>query len=49
METCCPECGALWSNGVTCADHFYQFGYWELADVEHLGGVHHLMVLSFHL
>lgn len=49
METRCPECGANWSSGVTCQDHFYQFGYWELADMAQLGVVHHLMVLSYHL
>jgi Family of unknown function (DUF5946) len=49
MENRCPECGANWSSGVTCQDHFYQMGYWEMADIEHLGVVHHLMVLSYHL
>lgn len=34
---------------MTCQDHFHQFGYWELADLENLGSVHHLMVLSYHL
>ncbi len=48
-EPVCPECGADWSNGVTCEDDFHQFGFWELADLEHLGSVHHLMVLSYHL
>ncbi|HVU13156.1 MAG TPA: DUF5946 family protein [Phototrophicaceae bacterium] len=49
MESKCPECRADWSNGSTCEDDFHQFGYWELADFEHLGVVHHLMVLSYHL
>ena len=49
METQCPECGAEWSNGVTCQDYFHQFGFWEMADIEHLGVVHHLMVLCYHL
>ena len=49
MAAMCPECGADWSSGVTCEDDFHQFGYWELADLEHLGSVHHLMVLSYHL
>ncbi len=48
-EAKCPECGADWSSGVTCEDNFHQFGYWELADMAHLGVVHHLMVLSYHL
>ena len=49
MQPHCPECGADWSNGATCEQNFHQFGYWELADLEHLGVVHHLMVLSYHL
>ena len=49
MENKCPECGADWSKGVTCEQNFHQFGFWELADLEHLGSVHHLMVLSYHL
>ena len=48
-EPICPECGADWSNGVTCEDDFHQFGFWELADLERFGSVHHLMVLSYHL
>ncbi len=49
METHCPECGAIWNDAQTCQDHFYQMGYWEMADLPHLGVVHHLMVLSYHL
>jgi len=49
MNSKCPECGADWSSGVTCEQNFHQFGFWELADLEHLGSVHHLMVLSYHL
>ncbi len=49
MQVRCPECGAIWTEGHTCEDDFYQFGYWELADMAHLGVVHHLMVLSYHL
>jgi hypothetical protein len=45
----CPECGADWSDGLTCEAAFHQFGFWELADLEHLGSVHLLMVLSYHL
>lgn len=46
MESC-PECGADWSGGEACTEHFYQMGYWEL---EHqLYDVHHLMVLCYHL
>lgn len=48
-QTFCPECGADWSGGITCTDHFHQFGFWELADLENLGVVHHLMVLGYNL
>ena len=49
MKSTCPECRADWSNGVTCEQDFHQFGFWELADLEHLGSVHHLMVLCYYL
>lgn len=45
----CLECGTLWTDGVTCQDHFYQMGYWELENPTALYEVHHLMVLSYHL
>jgi len=48
MPDTCPECGADWSQA-NCEENFHQFGYWELADLEHLGVVHHLMVLSYYL
>ena len=48
MANQCPECGADWSEA-TCEENFHQFGYWELADMENLGIVHHLMVLGYHL
>jgi hypothetical protein len=44
----CPECGALWTGGLTCQDHFHQMLYWENEFPGH-GEVHHLMVLSYHL
>jgi hypothetical protein len=49
METAkrCPECGADWSNGLTCTDHFHLMGAWELEN--QLYDVHHLMVLCYHL
>jgi hypothetical protein len=49
METVnrCPECGAVWSGGPTCTDHFYLMGAWELDN--HLYAVHHMMVLCFYL
>ncbi len=45
----CPECGADWSDGLTCEAAFHQFGFWELSDLQRFGSVHHLMVLSYHL
>ena len=44
----CPECGAAWMDGVTCHEHFYQMGYWEIENLA-LQVVHHLMVLAYHL
>jgi Family of unknown function (DUF5946) len=46
-ETRCLECGAAWTDGQTCADHFNLMGFWEL-DFQ-LYEVHHLMVLCYHL
>ncbi len=43
----CPECGADWSSGTTCTDHFHQLGFWELD--HQLYEVHHLMVLCYFL
>lgn len=48
MPDTCPECGADWSQA-TCEENFHQFLYWEQADMENLGIVHHLMVLSYYL
>lgn len=44
----CPECGTVWLEGRTCHDEFYQMLFWE-AEYPHLGEVHHLAVLCFHL
>lgn len=49
MQTTCRECGADWSDGISCEDDFHQFLYWEMGDMENLGVVHHLMVLGYHL
>jgi hypothetical protein len=46
MESC-PECGADWSGGSTCTDHFHLMSFWELD--HRLYEVHHLMVLCYHL
>jgi hypothetical protein len=43
----CPECGAEWAEGRTCAGDFHEMGGWELEYM--LYDVHHLMVLSYHL
>src|SRR5579859_4698706 len=43
----CPECGADWSSGQTCTDHFHLMGFWEQDN--RLYDVHHLMVLSYYL
>lgn len=50
METrqTCPECGAIWQEGQTCQDYFYQMLAWEHEKPENLT-VHHLMVLGYHL
>jgi hypothetical protein len=50
METIetCPECGAVWQNGKTCQDDFYQMLVWEHENPGY-GVVHHLMVLCYHL
>lgn len=48
MSDHCPECGALWREDVTCADHFYQMLFWENEDSANWA-VHHLTVLCYHL
>lgn len=42
----CPDCGAVLSGGVTCADHFHQMLAWE--QMYGLGQAHHLLVASYH-
>jgi hypothetical protein len=44
----CPECGADWTGGKSCQDHFHQLLFWEAEDPAR-GVVHHLMVLCYHL
>jgi Family of unknown function (DUF5946) len=44
----CPECGAVWQNGKTCQDDFYQMLAWEHENPGY-GEVHHLMVLCYQL
>lgn len=48
MNESCPECGALWTDNLTCRDAFHQMLYWENEDPAR-GAVHHLMVLCYHL
>lgn len=48
MEQKCPECGALWTDSLTCLDDFHQMLFWESED-NSLWEVHHLMVLCYHL
>ncbi|MEP7289389.1 MAG: DUF5946 family protein [Chloroflexota bacterium] len=45
----CHECSAIWTEDVTCENHFHQMGFWEMENLSLLGEVHHLMVLSYHL
>ena len=46
--THCPECGAPWPEGRTCADDFHQLLAWEFEDPRRWE-VHHLTVLCYHL
>lgn len=45
----CPECGAVWRDGITCLDHFHQMLAWEFEDHGGAGAVHHLSVLCYNL
>lgn len=45
--THCPACGAAWTDGQTCTDHFHLMLAWELD--HQLYDVHHLMVLCYYL
>jgi hypothetical protein len=47
-EARCPACGATWTQGVSCQDHFHQMLAWEW-DNPALLEVHHLMVLCYHI
>lgn len=44
----CPECGAIWQEGQTCQDYFYQMLAWEHEKPGNWA-VHHLTVLCYHL
>jgi len=43
----CPECGAAWEAGQTCARHFHQLLFWEAEFPGDGAEVHHLMVLCY--
>jgi hypothetical protein len=45
----CPECGAAYRDGKTCADHFHQMLAWEYANEHGVWAVHHLTVLCYYL
>ena len=45
----CPDCGAAWEGGITCAEHFHQMLFWEAEFPAYGEQVHHLMVLCYHL
>ena len=45
----CIECGAAWTGGQTCEDHFHQMLFWEAENPRAASEVHHLMVLCYHL
>lgn len=47
-QTKCPECGADWTSGQTCQDHFHQMLFWENEYPGH-GIVHNLLVLVYHM
>ncbi|HEY7123270.1 MAG TPA: DUF5946 family protein [Ktedonobacterales bacterium] len=51
METTsrCPECGAVWQDGLTCQDHFHHMLAWEAEYPDKTLAVHHLLVLCYHL
>lgn len=50
MSITCTECGAEFAlPQAACEENFHQFLYWEQADMERLGVVHHLMVLGYYL
>jgi len=44
----CPECGALWRDGITCEAHFHQMLTWEHENPANWA-VHHLTVLCYYL
>lgn len=49
MNNRCPECGAAWKDDQTCQEHFHQMLTWEAEYPDKTLGVHHLLVLCYHL
>ncbi len=45
----CAECGAMLPSVNTCQDYFHQLLAWEFAYPALTAGVHHLLVLCYHL
>lgn len=45
----CPACGADWSDGKTCEDHFYQMLFWENEYPELTYEVHNLLVANYYI
>ena len=45
----CPACGADWSDGKTCEDHFHQMLFWENEYPELTYEVHNLLVASYYI
>src|ERR1051325_3172260 len=45
----CPACGADWSDGKTCEDHFHQMLFWENEFPEYTLEVHNFLVLNYYI
>jgi hypothetical protein len=45
----CPACGADWSDGKTCEDHFHQMLFWENEYPELTLEVHNLLVTNYYI
>jgi hypothetical protein len=45
----CPACGADWSDGKTCEDHFHQMLFWENEYPDYTLMVHHFLVACYHI
>ena len=45
----CPGCGADWSDGKTCEDHFHQMLFWENEYPQYTWMVHNLLVANYYI